>query len=352
MYVTLPLTGPAGGRRAVTPPTAPGWRSSRRVERPALSRSRRVPRRRQGRRLGSGSGRRQRPQRGPGLERGRLHRRARLRAHPGLGADHQRRGLVQISPDGRRGRPHPLRRGLAESPDRYQPSGSPTFARIVPADDVVAGAADWLEPGATGELATGALRGLWASSRRRRGSRRQVLAARRSTRSPARAQTRTGFRTDLAARPGPPGRLRRVPQRFGREPGPYAAYGYEAMALALQAIGAANTNSDQFRERGPRRGVRRRAARVGARRLLDHRRGRLDRLHDPALSGQRRAAAARRSPLPAKLSARALRRCEGVPLGATRLMGEERPVCQMSDRRAAELRLARDHRGDPPAHLG
>jgi branched-chain amino acid transport system substrate-binding protein len=35
--------------------------------------------------------------------------------------------------------------------------------------------------------------------------------------------------------------------RFGRDPGPFAAYGYEAMALALQAIGAANTNSDQFR---------------------------------------------------------------------------------------------------------
>ena len=35
--------------------------------------------------------------------------------------------------------------------------------------------------------------------------------------------------------------------RFDREPGPYAAYGYEAMAFALQAIGAANTNSDQFR---------------------------------------------------------------------------------------------------------
>jgi ABC-type branched-subunit amino acid transport system substrate-binding protein len=41
--------------------------------------------------------------------------------------------------------------------------------------------------------------------------------------------------------------LRDFRKRYDREPGPYAAYGYEAMALALQAIGAANTNSDQFR---------------------------------------------------------------------------------------------------------
>src|SRR5262249_3721109 len=42
--------------------------------------------------------------------------------------------------------------------------------------------------------------------------------------------------------------------RFHRDPGPYAAYGYESMELALQAIGGAGTAADQFRDAG-RNGV-------------------------------------------------------------------------------------------------
>jgi ABC-type branched-subunit amino acid transport system substrate-binding protein len=37
-------------------------------------------------------------------------------------------------------------------------------------------------------------------------------------------------------------------QRFHRAPGPYAAYGYEAMGLVLQAIRGAGTDASSFRD--------------------------------------------------------------------------------------------------------
>ena len=75
----------------------------------------------------------------------------------------------------------------------------------------------------------------------------------------------------------------RFAQRFHRQPGPYAAYGYEAMALVLQGIAGAGTDASSFRDDV-------RAAVIGAHRdrhrpgqLLDHLRGRHHRVHDPAL---------------------------------------------------------------------
>jgi hypothetical protein len=132
-------------------------------------------------------------------------------------------GIVQISPTAGAVDLTRSVEGVADSPARYQPSGSPSFARIVPADDVVAAAA-----------------AAWGSEL---GGAEVVVDYGEGPRGAAHA----------VAAELDPGRLpdRRFPRlfrdRFDRDPGPYAAYGYEAMAFALQAIGAANTNSDQFR---------------------------------------------------------------------------------------------------------
>ncbi len=132
-------------------------------------------------------------------------------------------GIVQISPTAGAVDLTRSAAGVADSPDRYQPSASPTFARIVPADDVVAAAAEaW-----KGEL--GGAEVVVDFGEGRPSAERAVAAELAPERLPDR-----GF-----------GELFR--DRFGRDPGPYAAYGYEAMAFALQAIGAASTTSDQFR---------------------------------------------------------------------------------------------------------
>jgi len=132
-------------------------------------------------------------------------------------------GIVQISPTAGAVDLTRSAQDVADSPDRYQPSGSPTLARIVPADDVVAVAAEaWKE-----EL--GGAKVVIDFGEDRPGGEHAVAAELAPDRLPDR-QFATLFE-----------------ERFDREPGPYAAYGYEAMAFALQAIGAANTNSDQFR---------------------------------------------------------------------------------------------------------
>ncbi len=132
-------------------------------------------------------------------------------------------GIVQISPTaGAVDLTRPVE-GIADSPDRYQPSGTPTFGRIVPADDVVAAAASaWGSELGGAEVVVDFGEG-------RPGAEHAVAAELDPSRLPDRRFM--GLFQD----------------RFDREPGPYAAYGYEAMAFALQAIGAANTNSDQFR---------------------------------------------------------------------------------------------------------
>ena len=132
-------------------------------------------------------------------------------------------GIVQISPTaGAVDLTRPVE-DVADSPDRYQSSGSPTFARIVPADDVVAAAAE----GWKSEL--GGTEVVVYFGDGRPGAEHAVAAELDPARLPD-----SGF-------------AKLFRDRFDREPGPYAAYGYEAMALVLQAIGAASTNSDQFR---------------------------------------------------------------------------------------------------------
>jgi hypothetical protein len=132
-------------------------------------------------------------------------------------------GIVQISPTAGAVDLTRAVDGIADSPDRYQPSGSPDFARIVPADDVVAAAAAaW-----AGEL--GGAEVVVDFGEGRPGAEHAVAAE-----------------LDPASLPDR-GFARLFRERFDRDPGPYAAYGYEAMAFALQAIGAASTNSDQFR---------------------------------------------------------------------------------------------------------
>ena len=58
----------------------------------------------------------------------------------------------------------------------------------------------------------------------------------------------------IASAPLDPSRLpdssfvREFRERFGRDPGPYAAYGYEAMELVLQSISGAGIDASQFRD--------------------------------------------------------------------------------------------------------
>jgi ABC-type branched-subunit amino acid transport system substrate-binding protein len=95
--------------------------------------------------------------------------------------------------------------GFEDAPDRYRPSGKVSFARVIPSDLVVTQAAK-----RSGELVEPALA--------------------------------------ITSLP-PTGRafVARFRQRFGRLPGPYGAYGYEAMAVILDAIEQRDTSAQDFR---------------------------------------------------------------------------------------------------------
>jgi ABC-type branched-subunit amino acid transport system substrate-binding protein len=95
--------------------------------------------------------------------------------------------------------------GFEDTPDRYRPSGNVTFARVIPSDQVVALAA------------------------KRSGERVEPALAISSLPASGRAFV-ADYRT-----------------RFGRLPGPYAAYGYEAMAAVLDAIEQRDTGARDFR---------------------------------------------------------------------------------------------------------
>ncbi len=210
-------------------------------------------------------------------------------------------GLVQISPGAGGVDLTQPATGYPDSPERYQPSGDPSFARPVPTDDLpAAGAADWAselgvkrvmvisdgtpfqalmdqefteaaeergiqvtrpitakpgsasargEPGSTydvgtqtldlqdggPELRTSALLDPSGLAQLETGDSPSTerVAPQRSTLEPAESP-----RTFAA----------RFRERFGREPGPYAAYGFEAMELVLQSISAAGTDASQFRD--------------------------------------------------------------------------------------------------------
>ena len=278
VYVSLPLTGPRGGRR-------PRRRRRRAAGAGAGAGQGRLdpgpgglPRRRQGQGLGPGRRRGQCPPGGPGLIRRRVHRRARLGADAGLGADHQRRrpgaGLTRRGrggPDAARRRairtPRPLPTfGLAQlRPDRAGGRrGRRRGGQLGVGARCHAGGGDlgWLrfpepgrvriqvrghrarDPGHAREAALGGRRGREhrqagglrtgdsaADPLRKRA--RQLLGQRRA-RSRSRSRTRASPRGSRSASTA--------------LPGSYAAYGYEAMGLVLQAIRGAGTDASSFRD--------------------------------------------------------------------------------------------------------
>jgi ABC-type branched-subunit amino acid transport system substrate-binding protein len=146
-------------------------------------------------------------------------------------------GIVQISPAAGAVDLTRSAEGIPDSPGRYQPSGSPSFARIVPADDVVEAAAQaWADELGGAPVVVDFGQGT-------PGAEHAVAAELAPDRLPS---TQTGGSSAPPAEP-PRTFIGLFHDRFGREPGPAAAYGYEAMAFSLQAIGEADTDSDQFR---------------------------------------------------------------------------------------------------------
>jgi branched-chain amino acid transport system substrate-binding protein len=186
-------------------------------------------------------------------------------------------GIVQVSPGAGAVDLTAPAAGYPDSPDRYRPSGSVNFARTVPADDVVVeAAAAWAaELGVTSAAVTSD------------GSPFQNLAANEFksaaadhgiTVSPGKPPGKVAVAPSGAARAiYEPGSSRltiygeapqtlalsaelnpkllpdkqfdtRFAQRFHRNPGYFAAYGYEAMALILQGIGDAGTDASSFRD--------------------------------------------------------------------------------------------------------
>jgi ABC-type branched-subunit amino acid transport system substrate-binding protein len=146
-------------------------------------------------------------------------------------------GIVQISPTAGAVDLTRSVEGFPDSPDRYQPSGSPTFARIVPADDVVEAAARAWGSELGGDQVVVDFGGGTPGAE-------HAVAAELS---PDRLPTSETDGSPASSREPPRTFIGSFRDRFGREPGPAAAYGYEAMALALQAIAEADTDSDRFR---------------------------------------------------------------------------------------------------------
>jgi len=190
-------------------------------------------------------------------------------------------GLVQVSPGAGAVDLTSPAAGYPDSPDRYRPSGSTNFARTVPSDSLVAeAAADWAsELGATesglsvdavGTRASLAFQHLGAADFRSAAADHGIqvtpgLLPRGSADKPvAKVIYRpadeslgvTGSRAqllELSAELDPtrlPGKefADQFQGRFHRPPGPYAAFGYEAMALVLEAIGAAGADASSFRD--------------------------------------------------------------------------------------------------------
>jgi branched-chain amino acid transport system substrate-binding protein len=186
-------------------------------------------------------------------------------------------GLVQVSPGAGAVDLTAPAAGYPDSPDRYRPSGSPSFARTVPADDVVVdAAASWAsELGATSAAVTsdGSPFQDLSAAEFKAAAAEHGMQVRPGKPPPAVAVTGNSGKQAVyepgSARLGiygpEPAKLqvsaeldgnrlpdrtfeRRFSMRFRRAPGQYAAYGYEAMALVLQAIGGAGTDASSFRD--------------------------------------------------------------------------------------------------------
>jgi branched-chain amino acid transport system substrate-binding protein len=186
-------------------------------------------------------------------------------------------GMVQVSPGAGAVDLTAPAAGYPDSPDRYRPSGSVNFARTVPGDDVVDdAAAAWAsEVGATAAAVTSdgsSFQNLAASEFKSAATQHGIQV------SPGKPPTEVAVASNGATRvvyePGTarltvygtapqtlqlsgeldPARLP-DPQfadqfqgRFHRPPGPYAAYGYEAMGLVLQGIRDAGTDASSLRD--------------------------------------------------------------------------------------------------------
>ncbi|HEX2360045.1 MAG TPA: hypothetical protein VHH72_09540 [Solirubrobacterales bacterium] len=181
-------------------------------------------------------------------------------------------GILQISPGAGGIDLTAPAEGYPDSPGRYRPSGEASFARVVPDDGTEATAAADLaielgyrkvdvaardlrfdeliasefasaaegvgveigHEGANAALTIGQTDGI------------SLLPGGRRADGP-------GDEVHSIAQPLAPENLpgaefpARFEQRFDRRPGPYAAYGYEAMNLALQGIAAADDSDEEFR---------------------------------------------------------------------------------------------------------
>jgi hypothetical protein len=171
-------------------------------------------------------------------------------------------GLVQVSPGA--GAVDLTAPGYPDSPGRYRPSGSANFARTVPSDEVVVDAAAELvsELGATRAKVTsdGApFEDLAAAEFRSAAAEHGVQVITGGQRAPARYEPSTqrlsigGRLFELSAELDPkllPDKQfdTRFARRFHRNPGPYAAYGHEAMTLVLEAIRGAGSDASSFRD--------------------------------------------------------------------------------------------------------
>jgi branched-chain amino acid transport system substrate-binding protein len=180
-------------------------------------------------------------------------------------------GIAQISPGASGIDLTAPAEGYPDSPDVYRPSGEVTFARVVPSDAVqVSALAQWAAELDVRKMLNsggpGAFEKLMAS---------QFAADAAAVGVDARPFVTTPVGVPFPPRFGPglgvgPGRLtvgdvahfvsgaieaNQLPpgsfpadfrERFDRRPGPYAAYGHDAMRVALEAIGGADSE-DGFR---------------------------------------------------------------------------------------------------------
>jgi branched-chain amino acid transport system substrate-binding protein len=186
-------------------------------------------------------------------------------------------GIVQVSPGAGAVDLTQPAAGYPDSPDRYRPSGSVSFARTVPADDVVVdAAAAWAsELGVTSAAVTSdgsPFQNLAASEFKSAAASHGIRIS--PGKPPGNVAVAPGGEARAVYEPGAarltvyggtpeilrlsaqldPTRLpdkefhTRFARRFHRAPGPAAAYGYEAMALILQGIREAGTDASSFRD--------------------------------------------------------------------------------------------------------
>lgn len=170
-------------------------------------------------------------------------------------------GIAQISPGAGGADLTAPAEGYPESPERYRPSGEATFARVVPGDPVVlAAAAERAADNGLGPVAVDlgdSPFGQASADAFRLEAEKVGLQTTNSGAASTLVAEEAGYRLD-----GPeptlfeaPLAVRYLPSKefiaafrdeFGRGPGPLAAYGYEAMTVALDAIESAE-GANEFR---------------------------------------------------------------------------------------------------------